>query len=296
MKHKIDFLVIGAQKSGTTTIYDWLSQHSNIFLPEIKENPYFADDKLYRHGVRYLDVLYKKYSNQKIIGGAYVNLMYFPYVIDRIRDYNPRMKFIVALRNPINRAYSAYWYFRSNGLEECDTFEKALELEKERITGSFTEQADFTYIEHGKYADQLKYYLSAFGPEQLLSFFSDELRSNPEEVLGRVLKFLNLDNQTADFNLSRDSNSAHKPRFPAFQKFLFSRDNWYKQLYLRVLPNSVRMMIKKTITQKIISWNRSRFQYPPMNPDTRRMLVEFYKPYNAQLKKLIGTYPVSWDQ
>lgn len=296
MNQKIDFLIIGAQKSATTTLYDWLGQRPDIFLPETKEILYFAYDNFYRQGEKYLDVFYRQYNGQKIVGGAYVHLMYFPYVVQRIHNYNPRMKIIAALRNPIDRAYSAYWFARSNGWESCDTFEDALNREKERMHGSYTEQAELTYLAHGNYAEQLQYFYNAFGPEQVTIFFSEDLRSSPKDVFGRALKFLELPLGVDGFDLSRDSNLASTARFPALQKFLFSKESWYKNLGRRWLSASLRMWIRIRFTKRLTYWNRRPFQYPPMHSDTRRRLVDYYKPQNEKLEKLIGAYPVSWDR
>lgn len=296
MNRKIDFLIIGAQKSGTTTLYDWLRQHPDIFLPVAKEVLYFAYDDFYRQGEKYLDVFYNKYSGQKVVGGAYVHLMYFPHVVQRIYDYNSNMKMIAVLRNPIDRAYSAYWFARSNGWESCATFEDALDREKERMHGSYTERAELTYLTHGQYAEQLQYFLDVFGPEQVISFFTEHLRFSPKDVFGQALKFMGLPPVADGFDLSEDSNRANTARVPALQKVLFSKEARYKRWGRSLLPATLRMWIRTRFTQKIISWNRRPFQYPPMNPDTRRTLLNYYKPHNAQLKKLIGAYPVSWDQ
>jgi len=296
MNRKIDFLIIGAQKSGTTTLYDWLGQHPDIFLPETKEVLYFAYDDFYRQGEKYLDVFYKKYSAQKVAGGAYVHLMYFPHVVQRIFNYNPHMKIIAVIRNPIDRAYSAYWFARSNGWESCNTFEDALDREKERIHGSYTERAELTYLGHGKYAEQLQYFFDAFGSEKMMVVFTEDLRFHPGEVFDQVLKFLGLSSIGNSFDLSQDSNRSNAARLPALQKFLLSKEAWYKNLGRRWLPASLRMWIRTRFTEKIISLNRRPFEYPPMKPDTRKMLVDYYKPQNEKLEKLIGAYPVSWDQ
>ena len=70
MDRKIDFLIIGAQKSGTTTLYNWLTQHPDIYLPREKENPFFAKNDLFRQGIKYLRPFYRNCRNEKFVGKA----------------------------------------------------------------------------------------------------------------------------------------------------------------------------------------------------------------------------------
>src|SRR3990167_9685258 len=106
---KIDFIIVGAQKTGTTTFYDWIKQHPSIYLPETKEMPYFARNDCFNKKEQYLKIHYPADEQRPLWGAAHVNNMFFSYVAERIHSYNPQTKIIAILRNPTNRAYSSFW-------------------------------------------------------------------------------------------------------------------------------------------------------------------------------------------
>lgn len=151
MKQRIDFLVIGAHKSGSTSLYNYLKQHPDVFLPDVEENRFFTKDEFYSEDTTFLDIYYRDLRTEQVVGGKNVHLMYFPWAAERVYNYNPRMKLVVILRNPIDRAYSAYWFARKNGWESCRTFEEAIKREPERLNGSYEEQTELTYLTHSYY-------------------------------------------------------------------------------------------------------------------------------------------------
>jgi hypothetical protein len=296
MKGKINFLIIGAQKAATTTLYSWLQQHPDVFLPKTKEIVFFANEDFYQQGERYLDIFYNEYKGQRAIGSNYVQYIYFPNIASRIYSYNPNIKLIAVLRNPIERAYSAYWFARSNGRESEESFEKALEKEEKGSSDwSFDDQADCTYLSHGRYAEQLKVYLNIFRKDQLLVLLTEQLRNNPFEALSTTLGFLELPIDRDQFNLSFDKNIAAKPRLYNLQKVLMEPDYWYKHWWRKLFPAPLRQTIREGFTKRIISWNRIPFRYPEMSSETRAKLVEYFKPLNDELEQLIGMDLSSWN-
>jgi len=296
MERKIDFLIIGAQKSGTTTLYDWLAQHSDIFLPKTKEILYFAKDDFYKRGDAYLNVFYREYNGEELVGGAYVHLMYFPYTADRIHKYNPRMKCIVLLRNPVDRAYSAYWFARRNGWERMKTIEDALREEDRRKAGKYKEQAELTYLSHGLYADQLQKYLSVFGEDRIKVVLTDEFRSSTEETMDGILRFLGLASSAAELDLRLDSNRASTAIIPWVHSLILSHDTWYKRLAREIVTDYARALFRENIMVRILAMNAKAYVYPPMAPETRKAMVEYFKPHNERLEKMIGKDLRSWDR
>ena len=153
-----NFLIIGAQKAGTTSLLRYLEAHPDIFVPDEKEVSVFFDD--YHYNKRFEKIPYENYfeswQGEKFAGNGPVNLLYFSdQSAKQIYKFNTSMKLIAILRNPIDRAYSAYWYFVRNGFEK-ESFESALEREKEILKYSnFEQKANFTYISHGYYHQQL---------------------------------------------------------------------------------------------------------------------------------------------
>jgi hypothetical protein len=292
--NKINFLIIGAQKSGTSTLHGWLNQHPDIFFQTPKENAFFANDGLYGKGPSYLNEFYQNYAGEKILGSAYVHLIYFPFVAERIFNYNSNMKMLLVLREPIARAYSAYWYARQNSWEKTNSFELAIQKEPLRLNGSFKEQSELTYISHGYYADQLNRYLTYFDQSQIHIVFFEDLKQKPKEVLNDIFNFLNLSYDVKEINFTQKVNSAAMPKILWLQSFLRSYDSWYRKAFQGLTTPKFRAFVRENITAKVFSWNKKSFEYPTINSDLREKLVEHYKPYNETLGVLTGRDLTPW--
>lgn len=294
MQHKIDFLIIGAQKCGTTSLYDYLKQHPDIFLPNAKEIHYFAEDECYRQGEGYLDPLYAAHGAESAVGGAYVHLMYFPHVPARIHAYNPAMRCIAVLRNPIDRAYSAYWFARRNGWETCRTFEEALEREPERQRGRYAEQTELTYVTHGEYFEQLARFVEQFGRDRLLVIRTDALYADPRAAVARTLDFVGIADGLEHIDTSVRSNEAAMPRVPALHRTVLRHDAWYKRSARRVLPMGVRQTLRERVVLPLLQRNLRPFRYPPMHAETRRRLRDHFAEPNRRLSELLGQDFTDW--
>jgi hypothetical protein len=290
---KIDFLLIGAQKSGTTTLYDWLQQVPAIFLPSIKENRYFADDEFYRQGEAWLETYYRGYAGQTVVGGAYVHLLYFPHCAERIRAYNPRMRMLTVLRDPVDRAYSAYWFARSKGWETARTFEEALGLEAVRRVGSYQDRSELTYLDHGRYARQLRNYYASFDRGQILVLLNEDLKDDRARALGDTLAFLGLDADVSRFNLSVASNVSGKPRVSWLQQLISDRDAGYRRLWRRMAPPHLRLSLRETLLKPLNRWNVVQQPYEPMKDETRQRLRMEFRADNEALADLLGR-AISW--
>ena len=105
---KVNLLVIGTQKAGTTSLYEYIRQHPDIYFSDVKEVTYFVEDALYSKGEDYYHSFFTKIENEKIIASSYVHMLPCKKCPGRVKEYNPDMKFIVMLREPVSRAYSAY--------------------------------------------------------------------------------------------------------------------------------------------------------------------------------------------
>ena len=185
MDPRINFFIIGAAKSGTTSLFEYLRQHPDIFLPLVKENRFFLEDDFYKQGDSFLGNFYNDLQNEQVIGGACAEYLYFPHTGQRIAEYNQRIRLITVLRNPIDLAYSAYWFARTNGWESCGTFEEALKNELARSKGSFIEKAALTYLGHGHYYDQLKrwsFRLWSGNPQDVVVDVVLELKANMQRI------------------------------------------------------------------------------------------------------------------
>jgi len=159
-----DFLIIGAGKAGTTSLYDYLCQHSKINPALFKEIHYF--DTHYNKGENWYKL---HFPFQSITGEASPYYIYHPSVAQRVKKLIPTIKLIIILRNPIDRAYSQYTHEVRNKNESL-SFEDAIIAESSRLKDkSFTEvdRMIFSYLDRGKYASQIKTWLKYFPKKQI---------------------------------------------------------------------------------------------------------------------------------
>jgi hypothetical protein len=198
-----DFLILGAQKAGTTTLYDNLVRHPQVLPCDIKEVHYF--DVNYFRGPNWYRSHFPLKSKMRpgmITGEGSPYYLFHPAVHERVKDSCPDCKFLVVLRDPVTRAFSHYQHEVRKGREPL-TFEQAIEAEPKRLAGqreivagdpaghSFEFQ-HFSYLGRGCYADQLERWFSVFPREQFLILFSGDLESEFGATMGRVFGFLGL--------------------------------------------------------------------------------------------------------
>ena len=242
-----DFLILGAQKAGTTTLYDNLVKHPQVLAADIKEVHFF--DTHWNEGVNWYRAHFPTRVRLKAEGGFVTGegspyYMFHPLVPQRVKQVVPNAKFLVVLRNPVDRAYSHYQHEARKGRDEL-TFEEAIAQESTRLSGelervrtepnynSFAIQ-HFSYIERGKYAAQLEQWFAVFPREQFLVVTSDELNKQFGTTLKRAFEFVGV------------------PDHPIEQP---KRSNVGS--------------------------------YDKMNPGTRAQLLELFRPHNAALEKLL---------
>ena len=190
---KVAFLVAGAQKGGTSALDAYLREHPELCLPREKELHFFDTDRFF--AVEPVD--YTPYhrsfdpaSPQRLLGEVTPAYLYWPTAAERIARYNPAMKFIMVLRNPVTRAFSQ-WNMARQRKREPLTFLEALKAEPERVRTMPPELAKrFTYVDRGFYARQLERLWRHFPREQTIAFKSEELLGSPASVLARIAEFL----------------------------------------------------------------------------------------------------------
>ena len=198
-----NFLIIGAQRCGTTSLYDYISEHPNMIPSPVKELYYFNDN--FDKGLNWYKEYFPLKSHMKkdyITGEATPNYLFNPYTAERVKKTIPNVKLIVLLRNPIERAYSHYNFMKKLGQESL-SFEEALNHETERISSELNHQdktqycvghnlSSFSYRLRGLYAEQLSIWLKHFPREQFLFIQSEKFYKNTAAEYWRVIEFLEL--------------------------------------------------------------------------------------------------------
>lgn len=201
-----NMLIIGAAKSGTSSLYRYLAQHPDVFMSGFKEPHFFVwDGREYdiqgpgveRVGRRmitdlgsYLN-LFSDVTHERIRGEASTGYLHTPGVADRIKNYVPDAKLIAILRNPIDRAYSAFLHAQREGLEPIEDFERALQEDPIRARDRWIGLTLYATV--GMYAEQLERYMTVFPCEQLRVYLFDDLVREPVRLSQDAFRFLGID-------------------------------------------------------------------------------------------------------
>ncbi|MGI9237290.1 MAG: sulfotransferase family protein [Woeseiaceae bacterium] len=190
----IDFLVVGAQKAGTTSFRHYLGRHPQIGLHTVSEPHFFDNESIFVPGPPDLRAYHKGFPSPRDDfrrGEVTPIYMYWEPAIRRIRDYNPLIRMIAILRNPIERAYS-HWAMEKYRFNESLSFYDALLAEPTRPKSHSPERRVHFYVERGRYCEQIRRIWQYFDKSQLLILRSEELNENPGPVLRKVYEFLEI--------------------------------------------------------------------------------------------------------
>lgn len=228
-----DFLVIGAAKAGTTSLYYYLTQSPDVRRADRKEVHFF--DHHYGRGESWYRTWFPldEVGRDWVTGEASPYYLLHPAVPARVARLLPDVRLVALLRHPVARAYSQFQHSRSLGVEPEESFERALDLEAERTDRAWgeLERSDapetpaerastrplrvFSYVRRGKYAPQLRRWLDVFPPDTLLVLTAEELFAEPATVLGEVRRHLGLPPSSSVMMTFERRNARTYPEMPA---------------------------------------------------------------------------------
>ena len=289
-KIKLDFIGIGAQRSGTTWLYEMLKQHPQINFGRKKEIEFFNDkassyvkkiDKNYQKGLKW----YKKQldpKEDKISGEISNNYMFDPVCAERIHKDFPDVKIIAVLRDPVERAYSQY-KFANQKIHIADSFEDALEIYDE-------------FVERGMYYKQLKRYYDNFPKKNIFVILLDEIKDNPEGVLKGVEFFLGV-RTFIPTKIREIVNPTIVAKSRKISKTLSKVQNIKSTRFGRLLWRCkiTRWMID-IVGRQVISANSREGKIEMMKYYTKIMLRSRLKGDIDKLEKLIGKDLSRWKR
>jgi hypothetical protein len=190
---RVNFVVGGTQKGGTSALDSFLRQHPEICMPTTCKELHFFDREEENTDYKAYHANFEPKPQHRVIGEASPIYMYWETAPGRIWKYNPQMKWILALRNPVERAFSAWNMETKRGKEEL-SFAEAIEHEAERCREALPWQHRvYSYIDRGFYAHQLRRLFNIFGKDNCFVLLSEELRNDHQKTLRRVFEFLGVD-------------------------------------------------------------------------------------------------------
>jgi hypothetical protein len=198
-----NFLILGAARSGTSTLYSLLQEHPQVYLPLHKrpEPHFFLKEEEYAKGLAYYAARWFAGAHDELaVGEASTSYLCHERVARRVREHLPDARLVVLLRDPVERAYSGYWHTRDAGLEDL-TFEEAVAREPERLAAYadpfWRAVRPHAYLERGFYARQLGSWLRYFPRPQLGIWLFEDLVTEPARTWREVLRFLGVDDRVA---------------------------------------------------------------------------------------------------
>jgi hypothetical protein len=278
---KLNFIVIGAQKSGTTSLRMYLQEHPKINLPYgSKEAPFFNIDSEYKKGWdQYLNSNFTNFSKYDFLGKVSPQYMCDFRVPERIHETLPEVKLIALLRNPIDRAFSHYKMSVRRDLEKRN-FDRIVKesLNPEVLAYSRSlvisnkESETSCYFVWGEYGRILSNYLEFFGKDRVLVVFSEHLESQPLSVVNRIIDFIGLKQDFIPNNIyDRFHVGAKDSALKNLKRNIFLSSTW------KFIPESfrpsTRAFLKYLVDLAYLMPSRSN----KINKNTRRNLNNFYK-------------------
>ncbi len=289
-----NFLIIGAEKSGTTALYHYLKQHPQIYMSPVKEPDFFAFEgqkpksagpaRFTTERITDIDAyqrLFDGVSGEKAIGEASPGYILVPEAPARIRNYIPEVKLIAVLRNPVERAYSNYLHARWLGFEPITDFAQALENEETRIRDGWG--GLWRYKQKGFYYGQLRRYFDTFDEGQIRIYLYEDFRDNPVGVLRNIFSFLSVGEFVPATNVR--SNVSGVPRNKALHSAVVALN---RPLLKKFIPNYLLQKLREPVR------NATLAKPPELSPQVRRQLVEVYREDILKLQDLIGRDLSGW--
>ena len=296
---KSNLFIVGAPKAGTTSLYQYLQAHPDVFLSPRKEPQYFGAD-LIRHApddytfptteAAYLN-LFRRARGQTIIGEASTSYFFSTQAAEEIRAFQPDAKIIIMLRHPVDMMYSQYYQGLALGEETAETFEQALELEPLRQAGEFLPATAFLpnylfYRHNAHLCQHVKRYLDVFGRQQVHIILFDDFQRDPAQVYRAVLVFLGI---APDF----------QPRFtqhnPTSQARSGRLQNFLRQPPKPLLEVGKRtLVISRPIFRAIRRLNQQPIDKVPLSPATREILQAEFRDDIVCLGELIERDLSAW--
>ena len=254
---------IGCPKSGTTTLFKILCQHSQIHTPKFKE-PFFFNNSNYRNGIDwYANTYYDDIKNEKWVLDFTPSYLYSDEALIRINEYSKGkdLKFIVMLRNPVERAYSHYLHTLRDGLEDLD-FNDAIQAESERLLNyenNLLSQLKYSYIYQSLYHKHLSKYFESFGRNNFFVINYDSQLLDKSEfklMISDLQNFLEI--KIENLNIEIKENSASESRFKILQTLVNSnglhkrlaRLLFKSKLNRQILINKLRKLNEKKMVKK----------------------------------------------
>jgi hypothetical protein len=293
-----DFLVIGAAKSGTTSLFYNLRDHPDVFCPSVKELNYFSQGKeglSPGHGpgdqqaTTWTDSrdtytsYFQESENNTVAGEASVSYLYSPVSAARIHESIPGAKLIAILRDPVERAWSNYCHMVRDGREQLD-FIDALDAEKERIAEGW--EFSWHYRRLGLYGEQLERYFDRFSRSQIKIFRFTDLKADTSGIVREIFSLLGVD-PSYEPDADRQHNRSGRVRSSFVARFV-NRPNILTSLARKIIPLELGHRIMEALRHMNMK------EKPAIPEDAASYLSDFYADDTLRTEQLTGLDLSHW--
>lgn len=290
-----NFFIVGAAKAGTTSLYAYLSQHPDIYLSRLKEPKYLSlsanklphngpgdtkvDESIIKSHEAYLN-LFANALHEKVIGEASADYLFFhETAISEIKKLNPESNILIILRNPIDRAFSAYKHMVKDKRESL-SFERALIHEEHRRNMNY--EFIWFYKEAGFYYKQVRNYLHSFDKESVKICLYEDFAERPIDTMKDIFRFLKVDDSFMP-NADVKHNVSQLHYNESFDEFLSTYDHPIKRLLRPILLES----IGREATENLVNYLRDN-NLVRLKSKTRKFLIDLYREDIFKLEELLN--------
>lgn len=277
------FFIVGATKCGTTTVWEYLRRHPEVYLPDVKEPHFFMSDvqparsetEGYVGNLKGYQSLYRKSKGYKAIGDASPSYLWEAGVPKRIHDVSPNARIVVLLRDPVERAYSHYVMHTRAAIE---LGEKYLPFADVMQPGNWNDKIFKMLVEPGMYYGQVLRYFETFGREHVGVYLTKDLKKDPRNVMTAICRHIGVDPALLDMERQRTYNVSRVPRV-----------KWLYKVGRRVISPRIRQRFLPAFVNHWLTSSPYLFKpSPPANDTSMRYLQSLFEPDLSRLEELLG--------
>jgi len=304
-----NFLIVGAPRAGTTSLWRYLESHPQVYMSPVKEPKFFAfegeeadfrgpspedspGDTSVPWAITDLEAyraLFDGVTDETAVGEASTIYLYYnEKACERIRHYAPEAKLIAVLRDPAERAYSHFLFMRSHSREPLTDFARALDAEAERVREGWWPA--FHYARTGFYHEQLSRYSELFGWDRIRVYLYEDLQADPSGVTRDMFRFLGVDDTFVPDDVSVRYNPSGIPRSERLYALLYSGFRRARPYVEPHLPNGLRQRVPRVVA----TLKHRNLDKPRLSTEVRGRLIEEYRDDVLKLQELIGRDLSSW--
>jgi len=282
---KVNLLIIGAGRSGTTSLCEYIKRHPEICFSTMKEIPFFSIEEIYQRGYKYYHSFFK-FPDRSVIASSDTYLLIDRKAPERIKQYNPDIKIIILLREPVERAYSSYIYAINNGHQKKEIgFKESFFKEKDFINQKdIVTRNNLGHFYSGLYYKHIKYWMKFFPGENFLLLKTSELQTHTSKTLSKINSFLGI----ADFVNHEEIhiNKASGVKFMFLHRLFIDRENLIRKFIRFITPVFIKKLIFNSgIIENVKRLNTKKTGYAKLSDEDKKMADPYFAEDLEKLKK-----------